>query len=190
MMIFRFRSDMKAPPPVDRMQRRVRRRRRITCVSRSRKKASPSRSKISAMVRSAARSISASESRNGTRSSRATALPIAVLPAPIIPTSATVFFSRIPKRHVPPIRSCFPEWRDLEEKAIYNGRKPPETRRPEAMSGRGQEQRSERAMGRILLKLVAFLVVVGALGLVGFGYLGDLSPDQSDVSVPVTLDAE
>jgi hypothetical protein len=45
-------------------------------------------------------------------------------------------------------------------------------------------------MGRILLKLVAFLVVVGALGLVGFGYLGDLSPDQSDVSVPVTLDAE
>ena len=45
-------------------------------------------------------------------------------------------------------------------------------------------------MGRILLKLVAFLVVAGALGLVGFGYLGDLSPSQSDVSVPVTLDAE
>jgi hypothetical protein len=45
-------------------------------------------------------------------------------------------------------------------------------------------------MGRILLKLVLFLVVVGALGVVGYAYLGDISPDQTDVSEPVNLDAD
>ncbi len=47
-----------------------------------------------------------------------------------------------------------------------------------------------RSMGRILLKLLAVLVVIGALGITGFGYLGDLSPDQSDVSEPVILNAD
>ena len=45
-------------------------------------------------------------------------------------------------------------------------------------------------MGRILLKLVLFLVVIGALGVVGYAYLGDISPDQPDVSEPVNLDAD
>lgn len=45
-------------------------------------------------------------------------------------------------------------------------------------------------MGRILLKLVLFLVVIGALGVVGYAYLGDISPDQTDVSEPVNLDAD
>lgn len=45
-------------------------------------------------------------------------------------------------------------------------------------------------MGRLLLKLVLFLVVIGALGLVGYAYVGDISPDQTDVSEPVNLDAD
>ena len=45
-------------------------------------------------------------------------------------------------------------------------------------------------MGRLLLKLLAFLVVIAALGVVGYGYLGDLSPDQTDVSEPVDLNAD
>ncbi len=43
-------------------------------------------------------------------------------------------------------------------------------------------------MGR-LLKLLFFLVILGAIALVGFAYLGDLSPEQSDVVEPVELDA-
>ena len=45
-------------------------------------------------------------------------------------------------------------------------------------------------MGRILLRLVLFLVVIAALGLVGYAYLGDIDPDQTDVSEPVNLDAD
>jgi hypothetical protein len=45
-------------------------------------------------------------------------------------------------------------------------------------------------MGRLLLKLVVFLLVIGALGLVGYGYFGDLSPNQTDVSEPVNLNAD
>jgi hypothetical protein len=52
------------------------------------------------------------------------------------------------------------------------------------------KRRGGTTMGRILLKLVAFLVVFGALAIVAFGYIGDLSPDQSDVSEPVNLNAE
>ena len=43
-------------------------------------------------------------------------------------------------------------------------------------------------MGR-LLKFLLFLIVIGAAALVGYAYIGDLSPDQSDVSTPVDLDA-
>lgn len=45
-------------------------------------------------------------------------------------------------------------------------------------------------MGRLFLKLVAFLLVIGALGVVGYGYFGDLSPEQTDVSEPVDLNAD
>jgi len=41
--------------------------------------------------------------------------------------------------------------------------------------------------GRIF-KLVLFLVVTGFVGLVGFAYIGDLSPTQTDARQPVTLD--
>lgn len=44
-------------------------------------------------------------------------------------------------------------------------------------------------MGRIF-KLLLFLLILGAVALVGYAYLGDLSPDQSDMREPVTLDVE
>lgn len=43
-------------------------------------------------------------------------------------------------------------------------------------------------MGR-LFKLLAILIVLGAIGVVGYAYLGDLSPEQDDRSVPVDLNA-
>ena len=42
-------------------------------------------------------------------------------------------------------------------------------------------------MLRLLRILFVLAVLVGA-AVVGYAYLGDLSPDQSDVSQPVTLD--
>lgn len=44
-------------------------------------------------------------------------------------------------------------------------------------------------MGR-LFKLLVFLVLAGFIGLVGYAYLGDISPDQQDVRQPVDLDAD
>ncbi|EEW26024.1 hypothetical protein [Rhodobacter ferrooxidans] len=47
-------------------------------------------------------------------------------------------------------------------------------------------------MGRIiklLFKLLLWLAVLGFIGLAGYAYLGDLTPDQAPVSLPVTLDA-
>jgi len=45
-------------------------------------------------------------------------------------------------------------------------------------------------MGRFLLRLLAFLILSGFAGLIGFGYLGDLSPETSEITQPVTLDAQ
>jgi len=39
-----------------------------------------------------------------------------------------------------------------------------------------------------IVKFLAALVLLAGVGLVGFAYLGDLSPRQSEVRVPVTLD--
>lgn len=44
-------------------------------------------------------------------------------------------------------------------------------------------------MGR-LFKTLLVLLVLGFLGLVGYAYLGDLSPDRVEVNEPVTLDVE
>jgi hypothetical protein len=41
-----------------------------------------------------------------------------------------------------------------------------------------------------LLKLLIFLLVLGVVALVGYAYLGDINPNQSDVSQPVDLNAE
>ena len=43
-------------------------------------------------------------------------------------------------------------------------------------------------MGR-LLKFLFFLILLGAVALVGYAYLGDLSPEQEEISEPVELDA-
>lgn len=44
-------------------------------------------------------------------------------------------------------------------------------------------------MGRIF-KLLLFLLVLGAVSLAGYAYLGDLSPDQSEMRESVTLDVD
>ena len=41
-------------------------------------------------------------------------------------------------------------------------------------------------MGRFW-KAILMLLVLGLIGLVGFAYFGDLTPETSDVSEPVTL---
>lgn len=43
-------------------------------------------------------------------------------------------------------------------------------------------------MGRII-KLLLLLAILGLAGLTGYAYLADLSPEQHDVTLPVTLDA-
>lgn len=40
-----------------------------------------------------------------------------------------------------------------------------------------------------LFKLLFYLLVLGSIGLVGYAYLGDLSPQQSDVTEQIKLDA-
>ncbi len=41
---------------------------------------------------------------------------------------------------------------------------------------------------RYLLRGLVYLVVLGALGLAAFAYLGDLSPVQHEMSIPVRID--
>lgn len=45
-------------------------------------------------------------------------------------------------------------------------------------------------MGRRLFKFFLLLIVIGLLGLVGFAYVGDLTPDRSDIRIPVELNVE
>jgi hypothetical protein len=41
-----------------------------------------------------------------------------------------------------------------------------------------------------ILKFIFILLVLGVIGLVGFAYLGDLTPAQNDVTAPVMLDVD
>lgn len=50
-------------------------------------------------------------------------------------------------------------------------------------------QRGSHMLGRII-KLVFVLVIFGSLGLVGYAYVADLSPEQTKITVPVTLNAD
>ncbi len=45
-------------------------------------------------------------------------------------------------------------------------------------------------MVKRLVKLIFVLAVIGGAGLAGYAYLGDLSPQQAENSVTVTLDAK
>ncbi|MDO5704430.1 MAG: hypothetical protein Q4G49_05060 [Paracoccus sp. (in: a-proteobacteria)] len=38
-----------------------------------------------------------------------------------------------------------------------------------------------------LVKILAVLLVVAALGLIGYAYLGDMEPQQQEMRQPVTL---
>lgn len=51
-----------------------------------------------------------------------------------------------------------------------------------------KRQKERTVMGR-LLKFLFFLIVLGGIGLVGYAYLGDLSPEQEEINQPVELDA-
>lgn len=42
----------------------------------------------------------------------------------------------------------------------------------------------------LILKILAIIVVFGGLGLIGFSYIGDLSPRTAPVSQPVDLDVD
>jgi hypothetical protein len=42
---------------------------------------------------------------------------------------------------------------------------------------------------RRLLKLLVFLIVMGIAAIVGYAYLGELSPNRVEVNQPVELDA-
>lgn len=44
-------------------------------------------------------------------------------------------------------------------------------------------------MGR-LFKVLLVLLVLGFLALTGYAYLGDLSPERTEVRQPVTLDVD
>ena len=52
--------------------------------------------------------------------------------------------------------------------------------------GFGQESDSMK----LIVKGIAILVVLGMIGLVGFAYLGDLSPNQKVITKPVVLDGQ
>lgn len=41
-----------------------------------------------------------------------------------------------------------------------------------------------------LIKAVLVLVILGLAGLSGYAYLADLSPDQTEVRMPVVLNAD
>ncbi|MFN3145354.1 MAG: hypothetical protein ACE368_08865 [Paracoccaceae bacterium] len=40
-----------------------------------------------------------------------------------------------------------------------------------------------------MFKILLLLVVLGGIGLVGFAYLGDLTPERDEIRQPVDLDA-
>jgi len=41
-----------------------------------------------------------------------------------------------------------------------------------------------------ILKLLIFLALIGFIGLTGYAYLGDMSPETRDIVQPVTLDMD
>ena len=70
------------------------------------------------------------------------------------------------------------------KRPVINGLTPPESGLSPCKWALGQRG---FAMLRLLRILFVLAVMIGA-AVVGYAYLGDLSPDQSDVSQPVTPD--
>ena len=59
-----------------------------------------------------------------------------------------------------------------------------------AQKGPKMAKKAGRTMKARLFKLVLFLIIAGGVGLVGFAYFGDLSPERQLVRQPVSLDVE
>ncbi|WP_085952027.1 MULTISPECIES: hypothetical protein [Roseobacteraceae] len=45
-------------------------------------------------------------------------------------------------------------------------------------------------MRKFLFRLLAVIILLGILGFIGFAYVGDLSPERVEHSVPVPIDAK
>nr|WP_319251742.1 hypothetical protein [uncultured Celeribacter sp.] len=45
-------------------------------------------------------------------------------------------------------------------------------------------------MRKFLFRLLIIIILLGALGFIGFAYVGDLSPQRGEVSVPVTIEVQ
>jgi hypothetical protein len=56
--------------------------------------------------------------------------------------------------------------------------------------GPAQDKETGKGAGMMwrLVKLIFLLLVAGFIGLTGYAYFGDLSPEQREVTQPVTLD--
>lgn len=62
--------------------------------------------------------------------------------------------------------------------------------REKAQNAHTEAGKGRRAViGKLILGLV-ILVAIGAVGLLGFGYLGDLPAQSESLRMPVTLDAQ
>lgn len=81
------------------------------------------------------------------------------------------------------MRSFFLEWRELCEIAIYN-------RSDRAPQFSAAYKKKELWGMMKLIKAVLVLAVLGVIGLTGFAYLADLSPNKSEVRLPVVLNAD
>lgn len=60
---------------------------------------------------------------------------------------------------------------------------------------RGDKTAPEKTDGgsslrKFLFQLIAMILVLGAIELVGFAYLGDLSPDRNETRESVTIDTD
>jgi hypothetical protein len=80
-----------------------------------------------------------------------------------------------------PCENFVPEWRELAGNAIYKCGNSSLTRQGDTKKTNGRTD-----MARIL-KALFILALLAFAGLVGYAYLGDLTPERSDIRQPVEL---